>query len=325
MKKLSIFIITMLTAIVSFGQVAKYSFDNQNTNDDIGNLDATNIDATFNSNTFNGSGYSCQFSGLDNNQIVFIEDSIINLTENFSISFWFNVDSINPYNPMYLVSSRQDSVGNEQGGIDFTIFPGASLSMVGRSAYPFSNVIICNSSSTIIPNQWYLITAVLSNDSIASLYVNAVLEDTDTIPNYFSGNRITTSDFWAFGSVYNYGSTIIRELSGVIDDVRFYDYPLDILEINALYSDLNLGINDGLDVSEKLTLYPSPASNYIIIDKLEQHWENIELLNVKGEVLISQKLNGNKLDVEHIPGGTYFIIIRDGSRRIVAKERFVKE
>lgn len=95
-----------VTKDVTDGLVAKFTFDSGDIKDAIGSLTGTNMNGEFNTSTFNGEGKALSMSGLDNNQIAYVSDSIINQSADFSISTWFNLSSINSNQSMYLVTSR---------------------------------------------------------------------------------------------------------------------------------------------------------------------------------------------------------------------------
>ncbi len=73
----------------------------------------------------------------------------------------------------------------------------------------------------------------------------------------------------------------------------------------------------------KVTIYPNPVNNVLFVKTTQPG--NYQIINLLGEILKSGELNNNlnRLDVNNLPSGIYFINVANGND--VQKVKFVKE
>ncbi len=69
------------------------------------------------------------------------------------------------------------------------------------------------------------------------------------------------------------------------------------------------------EVSNTLLIYPNPTRNYLNIKQSANLIENVRIVNLRGQVVLEQNLNDNKvqLDVSALPKGIYFVWINSGN------------
>ncbi len=85
------------------------------------------------------------------------------------------------------------------------------------------------------------------------------------------------------------------------------------------------GIKQLSDISDKISIYPNPTSDKLMISELNQRLENciIEISNTLGQSVLAVPFT-NSIDVSQLPNGCYFLGISDkGGHRLHAK--FIKE
>lgn len=74
----------------------------------------------------------------------------------------------------------------------------------------------------------------------------------------------------------------------------------------------------------KVEVYPNPSSQYISVRNLEDKNINFEIISMTGQsVLKNTTSSDKKIDISHLPNGTYLINATDQQRRVV--EKFIKE
>lgn len=212
------------------GLVAHYQF-NQNLTDATGNflMQSTN-NMSYGENRTGTASASLEFDSLNNNQHAWVEDSIFKYGTDFSISYWFYLDTVNQSLPQYLITSRFTKSGNEQGGVDMAVSNKFSLALRTNTSSLFARAQ--SDDGSIMAKRWYHVVAQQENE-VVSLYLDKLLIDKDTISS-FSPNVFPQVSHWAFGSAINASLNILREMDGKLDDIRFYDRAINQDEINAL-------------------------------------------------------------------------------------------
>jgi len=281
--------------------VAQYTFDNSSVTDANGLRDANLGGASFGTDHAGNANNSLKIDGYGSDQIPHIPHSIINPNNDFTVSYWVNVDSFNtPDGLQYFVTSRHTAMGAEQGGLDMTVNLLGEFVCVLRTSTSASIARVTSPVQTT--NEWHHVAAVRENDSL-KLYIDNILVGTDPIGTA----TMNFPNFWTLGAIYNPGPTIIRELSGRLDDIRFYCRALDAAEINALNP---LSTNK---ISTKPTLtwtiYPNPTNGWLNIHLDEFVEGNIQVVNVTGQVLFQEQLQNksHQLDISRLNAGIYFV------------------
>jgi hypothetical protein len=69
-----------------------------------------------------------------------------------------------------------------------------------------------------------------------------------------------------------------------------------------------------------INIYPTPASNYIIIENTtNKAITNTSIIDLNGKVVLNSNLNSNKIDVSNISNGIYIIKIELENRFVYKK------
>lgn len=71
-----------------------------------------------------------------------------------------------------------------------------------------------------------------------------------------------------------------------------------------------LSIPENIFINEQIRIYPNPASNYFAITTTTNLKKRIQIIDIKGEQILSEQISSNDLiDISNIPNGAYFILI----------------
>jgi Concanavalin A-like lectin/glucanases superfamily/Immunoglobulin I-set domain len=199
--------------------ISHWSFDESSGNTAFDDADGN--DGTLNNNPARVAGRfggGLRFNGA--NQYVQVPSAEnLRLTNNFSLSFWFN-----PSVPLSAASGRKDLVKKFGSYWVILNYPGSD----GRLAFVLNNGVPLAKSATTSwhPNQWYHAAATYDGAALR-LYVNGMLEgtaaasglvSTNESPVQFGGN--TEQGYW---------------FPGGLDEARFYRCALTDGEVRALF------------------------------------------------------------------------------------------
>ncbi|ASW74812.1 hypothetical protein CJF12_11345 [Chryseobacterium piperi] len=100
--------------------------------------------------------------------------------------------------------------------------------------------------------------------------------------------------------------------------------PLPNIKAAIEHLDTTLSIKNTTLKPLKIEVYPNPSSNYISVRSPENKNINFEIISMTGQsVLKSTTSSDKKIDISHLPNGTYLINATDQQRRVV--EKFIKE
>uniref|UniRef100_UPI003A8E5894 T9SS type A sorting domain-containing protein n=1 Tax=Brumimicrobium sp. TaxID=2029867 RepID=UPI003A8E5894 len=143
--------------------------------------------------------------------------------------------------------------------------------------------------------------------------------------------QVSLSNVWVFGGLDIYlpsqatGNGTSQDLK--IDNFRFYEFPITLTDITALYNEKNntVGVED-IESSENISIYPNPTNGDFSIDLGETIQSlTIYITDITGKEVYSngykstQKVNLNLNDAP----GVYFVTIEaDG---VQSKYKLIKK
>ncbi len=306
---------------VTNGLLAKYTFDQDSIQDEVGTNNGATSEVLYTSG-YGGAGKSIYFDGYDGSQAAtvsrgLIEDSILPFDQDLTISFWFNVEAFNAPNTLNMLTSRRTISGGEAGGIEIIVsgFGTHQLQVAGRSiSGGLTNEYIL-SSAVLSEGQWYFATFTQSG-TVKKLYLNGSEVDEDLTPNLAEQNNI-----WAVGSSRRFNEAD-REFHGEIDEVRFYDRALSAQEVTQLYnynpSTAGLDLNT---LNNAIRIYPNPAQDIMSFSS-DANVQQINIINTLGE-LVYTSTKTNNIDVSDLKRGVYIIRFTLENDQVLTK-RFIK-
>ena len=159
---------------------------------------------------------------------------------------------------------------------------------------------------------WRHVVCTYNASGIASIYIDGALISSATRSTWNTSN----SDFY-LGKTPN-GSI---SYSGLIDDLKIYNYALSQAEITNLYVNNTLSSTDFNQNDLKVALYPNPANDVLNIET-DLEIKAIEIFNIQGQKVISS--TQKQVNVTNLSSGIYMIKIQD-SNNAIATKKFVKQ
>ena len=300
---------------VTFGLVSKYTFDNQDVTDEIGANDGGAQDVSYASPGFGNSGSAIFFDGYDPNgqfppsvALAGVGGNIIDISQSFTISFWFNLTGFNPNTNMVLLSSRGNAVGQEAGGIEFTLV-GAdnTLNVFGRSitgGFTTQYQLVTPAIPSTLT--WHFVTFTRNNQGSYKLYLNGSEVDELTTANVAEQNNL-----WSIGCTPN---VPVREFQGSIDEVRFYDRVISSGEVTQLYNYTPMTVSiDEAEANNEILVYPNPAND--VLNFSTQERLEFSLFDMSGKMVMTGDVNpGQSLDISKLDEGIYVVETRNNQK-----------
>jgi hypothetical protein len=299
--------------IPSNGLVGWWPFNGNANDESLNGNNGTVNGAALTADRYGNTARAYYFNGVNfcNISVPNNPDSSLNLTEDLTISSWFNSNLMNNNNGTVrsIVMKSGDGVGTPNGYV-YGVWAGTpnstpSLGIINFQATPNNNDLSypSGSSGNVNINEWYnYVVTYTKNDSTLKYYLNGSLVDTKVI--YFSiGNN--NNDLW-FGSQPSLYTTT-KTFDGVLDDIGIWNRALTQEEITSLYSVSPLGINEDLQ-SNLFSVYPNPAQSEInvninskLVGSVYTIYDNL------GKAVKTGKLNSvnTTIELNDLSGGIY--------------------
>ena len=309
-----------LTAQVTNGLVAKYSFNSGNANDEVGANDGTITGAVLTTDRFGNADHAYEFDGVDD----FLDlgaSATIKPVEG-SVSVWAKMTAISTsgtgynVNPIFLSKNTSD-VGLYIEGCALYVTMADTFPHVATTDYNTLTETYFSAVEPLEINSWSHYVVTYNNDSL-SLFINGQLEN-----RIFKGFENT---FSVTEPVYVAQSGLpgnMRYFNGAIDDLRIYNRTLNQEEADSLYNEPNpntVGIHNTTGLNNVIGIYPNPTEHQITFSAPA----NVQLTNVTGQIL-SESRNANFLNLSEQHAGVYFLTFFDQNRQVIQHSRVVKE
>ncbi|HRG27964.1 MAG TPA: T9SS type A sorting domain-containing protein, partial [Chitinophagales bacterium] len=91
----------------------------------------------------------------------------------------------------------------------------------------------------------------------------------------------------------------------------------------AITCNIELPLNVITSNQTHLTLFPNPASSYLYIETTE-NFDNYAIISAEGKLQLSGKLFSNKIELNNLSSGLYYLKIRNLQGEIIGVSSFVK-
>ena len=197
-----------------------------NANDSVG----TNHGTLMNGCTFTTGklGNAFTFDGV--NDYIEFPSNTMNLTGDFTISFWVNLSSLTGH--QFFISNVVNQSSLYRG---FAIVKNNTTNLINVQFYNSNSSVDVFSSSAMVANTWYNIVLTRKSGVSTKLYVNGVLSGSNTStmdPNYY------TSQACQIGGYNNTASPATYFTNGNIDSLTTWNKAISQDEVTQLY---NLG------------------------------------------------------------------------------------
>lgn len=201
-----------------------------------GDNDATDMISNRSGNPVNGANYTTgklgqafNFDGV--NDYISLPNNTLNLTGDFSISFWYYTNVIN--SEKYLISNWNSNTAN--GHINGTgfIVPMSTSNKIGITIYNTGFTSVLSNTSLSI-NTWYHVTITRKSATNTKIYINGSLDATGTSVKDTVYNPVTFSS--SIGNTVGVGGGYVN---GRIDGLSFWTRELSAADVTQLYNSGN--------------------------------------------------------------------------------------
>ena len=164
--------------------------------------------------------------------------------------------------------------------------------------------------------EWYFLVGTFDGNSV-KLYVNSLLIKTLN----------TTGILSVYNTYMNMGDNTTADdfLQGGIDDIRIYKRALTQEEIDTLYNNNVVVINDSMDNTSNVIIFPNPSADNITIETSGYSSPGyISILNLNGQQLFGSLMTAPRttLNISSLSGGVY--AIRVTNDQTVQVRKFIR-
>jgi hypothetical protein len=320
MKKL--FTIFFTVGMISFsfaqiptaGLISSYTFNAGNADDEKGDNDgAVYGGTTLTEDRFGNPNMAYELDGIDG-YIDFGDSSEFRMgTNDFSISFWFQYDSVQ----LTQVIGKRDagSINYEQ----YSFLIGSNLSGVPNVGTSTAGALRTNGNnrwlfSTDLRGDWHHVVMNHDHDSITTLFVDGVLT-TSSNTIFTTGLNVAGTPFVV--GVFQFGGP--KYFEGKIDDIHVYHRYLSDAEILDLYNAEN-PITSIQENTLGFSIFPNPTNDLLTIQF--KRASNFKIYSIDGKLLdsISQLQTKHIVDCTSYPPGIYFIQAENETLKFVIEE-----
>ena len=295
--------------------IAWYPCDNNALDLSGNNYNGNIYGATGTTNRFNQTNKALLFNG--NGQYINVPYDI--WSSDLTLSAWIYANdfgSTSSSNAGKMIFYKAQDMSYNQ---DYNLFVYYDASGNARAQFYFgqssSQTVPLISNTILQTNQWYLITATREN-GVAKLYINASLDASAT----YTFTPVNQNFNLTLGMSYS----SFQSFSGKLDELRVYDYALNIGQIDSLYNDQSYSVNDYVDLDNNVKIYPNPVKDKLTIETNFNKEQNLEIINLVGQTIYTSIINKRAtVNTSAFAKGIY--ILKLSSDREVLVKKFVIE
>lgn len=242
-----------------------------------------------------------------------------------SFSFWVKYDNLSHYNQVIFNTSFQENISS---GVSFN-----SSASSGSYAVNFgdgSQYFSSSSRRTFVSNQvietssWHHIVVIVESATNMTIYVDC----RDLGGNYSgSGDDLYYSN--TPGSLgrhdQNTGTVSAYHFKGYLDDFRYYNRALTADNIMDLCNEQTSSLQNDTRENIQTSVFPNPVKDVITINSKESfNIKNIVLYNAIGKIVYQGDFK-NKLNIDFLDKGLYFLHLLDGKSKSLGIQKIIKE
>ena len=267
---------------------------------------------------FNNTNSAYIFDGVDDR--IFINTAFFdNGWSQYSISMWFYLNTVSNTNNSnsshyFFNTSSHNGLGwgmNWGNSGKYHLFAGS-----GTPSSSWNAILSTNATQNILTGVWKHVV-LTKNGTTLSLYVDGIFDHSWTssvsIQSYFYKTYFGSTDPAAASEVIN----------GKLDDVGIWDRLLTPTEILTVYQSNPAGIKENTLESDFCSVYPNPANQNLVIDIDTQFIQKLDdeitltVFSSDGKLVKTEKMNkdaihNNKLNIENLAKGLYFLKLSSG-------------
>lgn len=306
MKTILAFIVTFFTVLcqaqVTPGLVGHFRLDSLNHTDETHTANGYisnrgNGDVIDTSDRYNTKRNATYFKG----GIIEAGKSSRGIVNEVSVSAWIKTNYRGA--PIKIICNQY--LCSSEGGFLLYIKEGKVAFDVRDVSNTSSRYLSSGLSCTVVgDNYWHFVVGTLSSTGLLSIWVDGRHESTQTfssITSLYSGCDL------AIGGLASENSKNKAEsFQGFIDDVRIYNRPLKLSEIDTLYKYPKL-IQTSMGCGEPhFAIYPIPTSDRLHIETNLLGFRTLQVYNDIGQLVMEQPFTTD-FNLSHLASGCYFL------------------
>lgn len=218
-----------------------------------------------------------------------------NSTVNDFLGKWNSQASVQGYD--FGLRYNNHTSQDDAGKISFVRFDGPSSNGCGNS-------VTITSSDTINDGSWSHIVITRNNAGLIELFIDNQLQGS------FQDNGVCTIDNMENITLgvrtLNLGVSERRSFQGSLDQLRIYNRVLSHDEINAIYYNVMVSVNDFLS-DEEIFLTPNPITgqNFQVVNNTGSELQRVEIFDLMGR----KSGATNNTDLPVLEQGTYIFLL----------------
>lgn len=219
-----------------------------------------------------------------------------------SVSVWvklYNYDTGSFINPVFYYGTLSND--NMFGG---TVDYGET------SIFGFNNNYTVTTTNNLLT--WYHYVYVYDGTT-AKIYKDGVLLGSQAK----SWNTINDNNLFRIGTSFAGAGSF----SGVIDDLKIYNYALEQADITSLYTNNALSSSNFTQNNLEVALYPNPVRDILNIETVLDI-QSVEIFNIQGQKVLTS--NQKQINVSGLATGMYVVRIQDAENNISTKKIVIK-
>ena len=299
----------------SNGLVGYWPF-NGNANDQSGNaLNGTVTGATLVPDRNGNSNSAYSFNGTSD-FIQTASNTLLNLSQTFSISAWYKINNISSSNG-YLISRPGDTNGT-LNGYSIIYHPSGGSDLFDVVGYwTATNHFNCSTSNnnSLDDTNWHHIVFTKPMGNPMNIYIDGIIKSGGSSGS-ITGLFTSTQPLF-FGKGPSSGSLGSTFFNGILDDIGIWNRELTIQEVTQLFNN-QLSINTNIYDNE-FTIAPNPVKDYLTVNKGNSLGKDLKLIiyNLLGQEvqtnLLNDSLNETITISEKLNAGIYIAQIRNST------------
>lgn len=320
---------------VEQGLVAKYYFNDQSFDDEVGNIDGTPYNMLFTTDRFNNPFAAIGFMSDDQSSVSFgdnFDEIFAHADGSFSFSFWVKTGDTSINSALIISKYGNSNCGEDQREFFITINTDKRVALVYYSALEWSSYRIIEGSKQILDTLWHHVVvnyegAIDENNGLdrINMYIDydlqeLTLSDSMGILGDIQNGTAHLSLGTALGSGGNLcGSSFYY---GHFDDFRIYNRLLSVAEVDTLFNEPNpfTGNFEYALQPYKIDVFPNPFTTTTTLSyNLDKpSTATINIFNHQGQIIekIEQEQPKGEQQVqwnaEGLPAGMYYFRIQAG-------------
>ena len=209
-------------------------------------------------------------------------------------NFWVYGNAIATWHPI-----RKNSAGN------YTSMPAAEIYKILQPAFLDNSVQVNTNSPNAADGRYSVRSNAFVSSDLSRLNVIAVNRDkVNTVPlqvNGTSGYNVITAKLYS--ATTDTSETIIQSVATTDSSGNYIMPPMSVLILE--YANTTTGVMETDSNKVAISLFPNPTGNVL---HFSENLSNIEIFNSSGQLLIKQTESVDKISVEQLEPGVYFLM-----------------